>query len=142
MKTLLTTFAVCAGMALCLTTTRADDLEKLAGKWSVNKTNEQGQAFSQTIEIKKDKLIFKIVGTDGNVYLHATGDLKLEKCGSFSVMKITNIKAGRSESEMEPVDDDRASIYQLGYDTWTLASNFDKERDQKPTVDVYRKVLK
>jgi hypothetical protein len=129
-------------LSLALTQARADDLERLAGKWSVNKTNDQGQAFTQTIEVKKDKLTFKIVGTDGTTYLHATGDIKLEKCGSFSVMKVTNIKAGRSESELEPVDDDRSSVYQLGYDTWTMASNFDKEREQKPGIDVYRKSAK
>jgi hypothetical protein len=121
---------------------RADDLEKIAGKWSVNRTSEQGQAVTQTIEIKKDKLTFKVVGSDGNTRLFAAGDVKLEKCGPFNVMKVTNIKAGESESEANPIEDDRTLVYQLGDNTWTIASNFDKEREQEPRVDVYKKVTK
>ena len=120
----------------------ADDLEKLAGKWSVKKTNNEGQAITQTIEIKKDKLIFRVVGSDGETHLYATGDIKLEKLGPFNVMKVTNLKGGPSESELNPVDDDRTLIYQLGDNTWTVASNFDKEREQKPSVDVYKKAEK
>jgi len=121
---------------------RADDLEKMAGKWSTNRTNEQGQAVTQTIEIKKDKLTFKIIGSDGVMRLFAAGDVKLEKCGVFSVMKVTNIRAGETEADANPVDEDRTLIYQLGYDTWTIASNFDKEREQEPRVDVYKKAAK
>jgi hypothetical protein len=136
---LLTAISVLVAASLLV---RADDLEKIAGKWSVSRTNEEGQAITQTIEIKKDKLTFKIIGSDGNVRLFAVGDVKLEKCGVFNVMKVTNIKAGESESEANPVDDDRTLIYQLGYNTWTIASNFDKEREQEPRVDVYKKATK
>jgi len=128
------------GLLVTASFARADDLEKIAGKWTVNRTNDQGQAITQTIEIKKDKLTFKIIGSDGNVRLFAAGDVKLEKCGVFNVMKVTNIKAGETESEANPVDDDRTLIYQLGSDTWTIATNFDKEREQPPRVDTYKKV--
>jgi len=57
----------------------ADDAELLAGKWSVNKT-EQGQKITQTIEIKKDKFIFEILN-EGQAVLHAEGDVKFEKLG-------------------------------------------------------------
>ena len=133
---LLTIFMFCSSSAI------ADDLERLAGKWSLNKTNAEGQAYSQTIEIKKDKFTFKIVGSDDKVRLYAEGEIKLEKLGPFQVIAFTKIKAGQSASELEPVDDDRTSIYQLGDDTWTLGSNFDKERNQKPSADVYKKVAK
>ena len=135
----------CAGtLALLLMTSNAvaDDLEKLAGKWSVNKTNEQGQSYTQTIEIKKDKLTFRIAGGDSAAHLYAIGDIKLEKLGPFNVMKVTNIKAGQSESDTNPVDDDRTLIYQLADNTWTVASNFDKERDRKPAIDVYKRADK
>jgi hypothetical protein len=124
------------------TSVLANDLERLAGKWSVNKTSDEGQKFTQVIEIKKDKLTFKILGEDKAVRLYAEGTIKLEKLGPFSVMKVTDIKGGQSENDLSPVDDDRTLIYQLGYDTWTVASNFDKERDQRPSVDVYKKADK
>jgi hypothetical protein len=39
------------------------------------------------------------------------------------------------------VDDVYVSIYTLDGDSWTVASNFDKQRDgQNPSVDVYRHV--
>lgn len=120
----------------------AGDLESLAGKWSVNKTNDQGQAYTQTIEIKKDKLTFWIAGADGQVQLYAKGDIRVEKLGPFNSMKITNLEAGASASELKPVDDERSLIYQLGDDTWTVASNFDKEREQKPVIDIYKKAAK
>lgn len=120
----------------------AGDLESLAGKWSVNKTNEQGQAYTQTVEIKKNKLTFWIAGGDGQIRFYATGDIKLEKLGAFSAMKITNLEAGPSASELKPADEDRSLIYQLGDDTWTVASNFDQEREQKPVLDVYKKAAK
>jgi hypothetical protein len=39
------------------------------------------------------------------------------------------------------VDDQYVSIYRLEGDTWTMASSFDKEREQqKPSLDVYRRL--
>jgi hypothetical protein len=118
----------------------ADDLTALSGKWSVKKTNDQGQNFTQTIEIKKDKFVFQIIGADDNVVIHAEGDLKLEKLGPFSSAKFYHIRGGSSAGNMEEVDDEYVSVYVLDEDTWTLSSNFDKQREnQKPGVDVYKR---
>jgi hypothetical protein len=38
------------------------------------------------------------------------------------------------------VDDEYVSIYALDSDAWTPASNFDKQRDQKPSLDAYHRV--
>jgi hypothetical protein len=118
----------------------ADDWETLAGKWSVKKTNDQGQPFTQTVEVKKGKFVFQILGADGGLFLYAEGDLKLEKLEPFKVVKFTNIKAGQSAADTQSTDAEYTSIYILGDDTWTVAANFDKERQQKPTIDVYKKV--
>ncbi|HVV71972.1 MAG TPA: hypothetical protein VHI52_10810 [Verrucomicrobiae bacterium] len=118
----------------------ADDLGSLAGKWSVKKTNDEGQTFTQTIEIKKDKFVFQIVGSDDNVRLHAEGDVKLEKMGPFSSAKFYHIRGGQSESDMQDVDDEYVSIYTLDGDTWTMATGFDKDRErQKPSLDIYKR---
>ena len=119
----------------------AEDLSMLAGKWSVQKTNEDGQRFSQEIEIKKDKFTFKVIGADGETRLYAEGDVKVDKAGPFKTVVFSNIKAGQSASDADPIDDTYTSIYKLGEDdTFLLVTNFDKDRDgQKPSLDVYHK---
>jgi hypothetical protein len=119
----------------------ADDFSSLSGKWSTKKTNEQGQSYTQTLEIKKDKFVFQIIGADDNVVIYAEGDLKLEKLGPFSSAKFYHIKGGQSAANMQEVDDEYVSVYVLDEDTWTLSSNFDKQREnQKPSADVYKRV--
>jgi hypothetical protein len=119
----------------------AGNLEDLAGKWSVKKTND-GQAFTQTIDIKKDKFIFNIKGADGKVVLYAKGDVKVENLGPFRLIKFFNIQAGSSSDDLESVDDDRTCVYALSGGALNLATNFDKERDKGPVLDVYTRVDK
>ena len=139
MKRLLTLAAITTVFAL---TALADDLAKLEGKWSVKKTRD-GSSYTQTIEIKKDTFKFKILRGTDEVAIYAEGKLKLEKSGPFSVVKFVDIKAGGSESDISAIDDDHVSIYVLSGDTWTVAANFDKDRDdQTPSVDAYVKSAK
>ncbi len=128
---LVTLFAPAAG---------ADDLATLSGKWTVQKTNEEGQRYTQQIEIKKDKFTFRIASADDETRLYAEGDVKLEKAGPFKSIVFFNIKGGGSKTELEPVDDTYTSIYTMDDGAWMLVTNFDKEREQKPSLDVYRKV--
>jgi len=119
----------------------ADDLATLTGKWSIKKTNDQGEKYTQTLEIKKDKFVFQMLGADGQVTLHAEGDVKLEKLGPFNSIRFFHIRAGGSASSLDDVDDEYVSVYVLDDDTWTMAANYDKQRDQqKPSTDVYRRV--
>lgn len=143
MKTLLTRIlAVSTFLALGASVSFADDLERLSGKWSLKKDSSQGEAVTQAVEIKKDKFTFKMLNSDDKVIIYVEGDIKLEKLGTFKSIKFFNMKAGASASELEPISEERVSIYQLGEGTWTLASNFDEERDQKPSLDVYKRVQK
>jgi hypothetical protein len=140
MKRLLASLFIAAlfsgGLALA-----ADDSQALTGKWSVNKTNDEGQVFTQTIEVKKDKFVFEIRGSDAALVLHGEGDFKLEKPGPFNCAHFSNIRAGRSASEMREVEEEYVTIYTLDGDTWTTASNFDKQRErQKPSLDIYQRV--
>jgi hypothetical protein len=118
----------------------ADDLEALAGRWSVKKVNDQGQNTTQTITVKKDKFVFQILGTEDRLLLHAEGDVKLDKLGPFKAVHFANIHAGGSTNDLQEVDEEYVSVYRLESDTWTLASNFEKERDQKPGLDIYQRV--
>jgi hypothetical protein len=131
--------AMAAILTLFAFTTRADDLAKLEGKWSLNKTNAEGQKISQSIEIKTNTFKFKMSRGDQSP-VYAEGQLKLEKSGPFNVVKFTDIKAGSSPSDLDEINDDHVSIYVLDDDAWTLAANFDKDRDdQKPSLDRYTK---
>jgi hypothetical protein len=139
MKKLL--IALCIFGLSCSCLVRADDASSLAGKWSVKKVNNEGQNVTQTIEIKKDKFVFQVHSSDGSVMLYAEGDLKLEKLGPFSVARFMNIRGGGSASNLQDVDDVYVSVYVLDDDTWTMASGFDKQRDeQKPSADAYNRV--
>jgi hypothetical protein len=136
MKNLL--FSLCIAVLFAQGAACADDLEPLSGKWSVKKVNDKGQNYTQTIEVKKDKFVFQILTADENVVIHAEGDLKLEKLGPFSAARFFHIRGGRSVSDLDDVDDVYVSIYSLDGDTWTLATNFDRQRNgQKPSLDVY-----
>src|SRR5262245_63965430 len=105
----------------------ADDAERLSGKWSMKRTNEEGQSYTQTVEIKKDKFIFQILGGDNNVVIYAEGDFKLEKVGPFNSVRFFHVRGGQSSADLQDVDDEYTSLYVLDGDTWTLASNFDKD---------------
>ena len=140
MKRLSSFFAVAIFLS-AIATAAADDLAALAGKWSVKKTNDQGDKFTQTLEIKKDKFIFQILGGDDQVTLTAEGDIKLEKLGPFNSIRFFHIRAGSSSTGLDDVEDEYVSVYVLADDNWTLATNFDKQRDQqKPSADIYRRV--
>ena len=140
MKKIFTGIAAASFFAISSTFTAfADDLESISGKWSLKKTVD-GQSITQAVEIKKDKFKFSIKNSDGKTVLYAEGSIKLETLSPFKSIKFFDMKAGESAGEIQSVDEVRQGIYQVGDGTWTLASNFDAERDQKATVDVYSKV--
>src|ERR1043166_3230488 len=131
-------FLILFATSLAGRTMLADDAAGLSGKWSLQRTNDQGQSFTQTVEIKSDKFVFEIIGSDGEPALHAEGDVKFEKMGPFNGVRFLNIRAGRSAADLQEVNDEYASVYVLSGDTWLMASNFDKDRqNRRPTLDSY-----
>ncbi|MCX6911843.1 MAG: hypothetical protein NT167_02090 [Verrucomicrobia bacterium] len=140
-KQIASILAVLGFAAVCGTPAFGQDLEALAGKWSCLKTNEDGQRYTQQIEIKKDKFTFKLADKDGDTMIYAEGDVKLDKAGPFKTMILSNIKAGQSSEQVDPIDDTFTSIYKVDGDTCLLIMNFDKERGEqfKPSLDVMRK---
>ena len=119
----------------------ADDADALIGKWSVKKVNDQGQAITQTLTIKKGKGVFQMLGAEDRVVLYAEGDVKLDKIGPFNALHFANVRGGTSADSLQDVDDEYVSVYLLDGDTLTMATSFDKEREQmQPSVDVYHRV--
>ena len=117
----------------------ADDLDALQGKWRVKKTGDRG-AYTQQLEFKKNQWVFKIFDAEDRAVFVASGEAELKKQGSFNALRLFKIKAGRSEADMEAVDEERNSIYLLDNGTFYLASGFDKAREnEKPSADAYTK---
>ena len=139
MKRLLLNFCV-ASTLFAAGLLYADDGDKLTGKWSVKKANDQGQSFTQTIEIKKDKFVFEVRSADNELAIHAEGDLQLSKSGAFKTARFFHVRGGASATDLQDVDDEYDCIYALEGDTWMLASNFDKTRKEKASVHAYHRM--
>ena len=139
MKTILKYSILLTLTALFTFTGQAADLDRLAGKWAVEKTNDDGQKFKQIIEIKDAKFKFWMQTLEGQTFIYATGKASAEKVGDLRILKLTDIKAGESEDNIADIYDDRTIVYRIGYRTLTLATNFESYRDEEPALDVYKK---
>lgn len=114
-------------------------LASLQGTWEGKRNGEDGSEQKQVIEIQGETLKFSLFKSDGELRLFAKGKTKVEKLGNIQVLRLTDIQAGVSESDLQSIDDDRSTPFLISEDTLSLASNFDKDREnQKPRVDVYR----
>jgi hypothetical protein len=117
----------------------ADDLDAIQGKWRVKKTGDRG-AYTQQLEFKKNQWLFKVFDAEDRAVFVASGEAELKKQGPFNAIRLFKIKAGRSEADMEAVEEERNSIYMLDNGTFYLASGFDKAREnEKPSADAYTK---
>lgn len=120
----------------------ADDLDRLEGKWTSEKKSAEGETVKTALEITKGKFTYRLMDASGGLRIFAKGTVKIEKHGPFNVLRFTDIQGGTNETELQEVGDDRVNPYQLGYNTLTMAGNFDRERDEAPSVDVFKKVPK
>ena len=87
---------VCWAATLPLTAAADPGLDSLQGKWVTKKTSPEGQAYTQTIEIRKDKLTFQMADADGDLRLFAKGHVKVAKVGPFNVLAVSDMQAGKS----------------------------------------------
>ena len=132
-------FSFC--FAVSIPAADSSDLDKMQGKWETKKTTDEGDKITVRLEINKDKLVFKILDLSGDVKFYGVAKLKADKIGLFNVLKVSDIKGGDSEKDMSPIED-HITIYQLRNGKMILASNFEKERDEAPALDVYERVSK
>lgn len=117
----------------------ADDLDQFQGKWSVKKTGDQG-AYTNFLEFTKNKWKFKMVGSDGNTYLFAEGNIELKEVEGIKIAKLTHIRGGSSADDLNDTGDDRTQVYTFRDGKLIMAGNMDKERgDEKVSLDTYSK---
>ncbi len=107
-------FFLAAAMAFAVfgpTTAHADDRDALAGKWAAERTDAQGRAVKQVLEINKVKFKFQITRVSDERTLYAEGDVKVEPVGPFKTAEFYSIQGGRSPLDLQSVDDDRTVVY-------------------------------
>jgi hypothetical protein len=117
----------------------AQSFTEVAGKWSLTKKTSWGDV-TQKLELKDDKFSYRETDEDGAALLVARGNVKVERLGPFKVLRLTGIEGGYSDGALEPTYDDRVILYVKGWNTLTLALNFDAYRDgEEAKADVYKK---
>ena len=134
---------LCFLLATAIVTSAAEispSLKGLQGKWNGERVNSDGQRSKTVLEIKDDKLEFRSFTAEGDLRFVAKGVVKAERAGELRLLTASGLRAGRTEDDLEPVDDDRVSVYSVRDGKLYLASGFDKERDnERPRVDEYTK---
>src|SRR5438128_1023693 len=87
-------FHLIFSVALCATpVVWGSDADLLTGKWSAKKINDDGLNCTQTIDIKKDKFVFEMLGPTGQLLAYAEGDLRFERLGPFSAVRFSHMRA-------------------------------------------------
>ena len=142
MKTAFRSILLLAVLGLALPcATFGQSFSDLKGKWTLKKKSNRWGEVTQTVVFKDNQFTYKVASKDGDTLLYAKGKVKVEKLGAFKVMKLTDIEGGNSESSLEAINDDREMIYSTGWNTITVAVNFDRTRDNEETeADTYNKV--
>src|SRR5689334_5315865 len=123
---------VVAGL-LTATATHAQSFSDIQGKWEMKKKTTRFGDATQVIEFKDQKFTYKVVSKDGETILFAKGKAKVEKLGPFNVVKLTDIEGGRSETDLQAVDDERTIVYTVGENSLNFAMNFDRAREGEET---------
>jgi hypothetical protein len=136
--------AICAVLLLSAVLIGAAEvspaLKSLQGNWTAERTGSDGQRGKAVLQIKDDKLDFRLLNNEGDLRFFAKGTVKVEKAGDFRILVATGLRAGRSEDDLQPVDEDRASVYTIHEGKLYLATGFDRAREnERPRLDEYVK---
>ena len=140
MKTIQNYLWMFALIALLPLTGQSAELDRLAGKWAVEKKTEYGEKAKYILEFKGETFKFWIKSLEGQTAIYAEGKAKVSTVGDLKVLLLTDIKGGESEDNISPIYDDRSIVYRMGYKSLTLATNFESHRDEEPSMDTYKKV--
>lgn len=138
-STLKLVVALAVTFAFTLANVSADDLADLAGKWSLKRKLDDGQAVTQQLVFKADKFTFRMMTEGGSTLLYAEGTAKIATAGGIKVLSLTDLKAGTSDSELNPVDEQYSAPIRVAGSTCYFATGLDKAREENPRLDVYKK---
>ena len=57
----------------------------------------------------------------------------------IKVMALSDLKAGQSDTDLSPVDEQYSAPIRVSGNTCYMATGLDKEREEVPRMDVYKK---
>lgn len=121
------------------TSLSADDLDSLAGKWSLKRKLDDGQTVTQQLVFKADKVSFRMMTEGGSTLLYVEATARVTTAGGISVLSLTDLRAGQSDTDLQSIDEQYSAPFRVSGNVCYLASGLDKEREESPRVDVYRK---
>ncbi len=124
---------------LSVTSLSANDLASLAGKWSLKRKMDDGQTVTQQLVFKADKVSFRMMTEGGSTLLYAEGTAKVTTTGGIKVLSLTNLKAGQSDTDLQPIDEEFSAPFRVSGNVCYLASGLDRAREESPRLDAYRK---
>ena len=125
-------------LSLCLSIFAAD-ADELQGKWKANREID-GNKVTFNLDIEKESFKFEIKDANGDIQMFVKGNIKVETQGEFKTLLLRDMEGGQSENDLQSIDDPRSFVYITGWKTLTLASNFDRQRDnEEAELTVYRK---
>ncbi len=130
---------VCLAGLINLTPAHADDLTDLAGKWSLKRKTADGQNVTQQLTFKEGKFTFRMMSEGGSTLLYAEGNVKITTTSGIKVMALSDLKAGQSDTDLSPVDEQYSAPIRVSGNTCYMAAGLDKEREEGPRMDVYKK---
>lgn len=130
---ILTAVALTGSVAL------ADDLDSLAGKWTLTRKNDDGQTVVHKLHFKEGKFTFRMMTEGGSTLLYAEGDATVATAGGIKVAHLTNIRAGESDADLQAIGEDYSAAFRVSGTTCYFANGLDRERAEAPRMDVYKK---
>ena len=104
-------------------------LADVQGQWSLKRNTDRWGEVTQQLEIKDQTFNYRIQSKSGDTLLRARGKVKVERLGTFKTIHFTDIEGGYGDESLQSVNDDRIAIYVTGWNTLTIALNFDQYRD-------------
>jgi len=132
--------AVLFCLLLTATFVLAGDLpESMHGKWTLKRTNQEGEPVVQKLIFKAGTFEFRMMSEGGSTLIFAQGKAQVQSAGKVQVIMLTKIKAGQSDTEIESIDMEFQAPVRVSGSTMYFASGLDEERNEAPRVDAYRK---
>lgn len=132
-------FTVAFLITVLVPSAMADDLAALAGKWTLKRKTDDGQSVVQQLYFKDGKFTFRLTTEGGSTLLYAEGVAKIATAGGIKVLTLSEIKAGGSDTDLNPVDEQYSAPLRVSGNTCYLATGLDREREESPRMDAYKK---
>lgn len=109
------------------------------GKWSVNRTNENGEKLVQKLVLTKDNIKFRVMTEGGSTVMYVEGKAQIAKAGKISVIQLSNLQGGQSDSDLQSIDQEFHAPIMASYNTLYVTVGFDGESQEDPRLDKYKK---